>query len=484
MHPGTSAVSNTDQADTGSVEGDKKMLRTVESKVACGGRALLLATMAAPLLVACNGDGPQGSPVAPAISMSISPTAITLGQSATVTWSSTDATSCSASGSWSGTQPQSGNVAVTPTATGTNTYTLMCTGAGSQTTQHTVSLTVNSVYSNTALVSDMAGVALHQDAHLKNPWGLVAGPVTPFWSSNNHSESSTLYDGTGKVLSLVVALPANASGATFDPTGIVFNGTQDFKVNGSPALFIFSGEGGMLAGWNQASGPTAVITYPAPAVDGGGASYKGLAIASAGGANYLYATDFHNNKIDVFNGMYSRQSWPATAFVDATLPAGYAPYGIRAFPNGPGGATRLYVTYAKQDSSAGDSVSGAGLGLVDVYDTSGAFISHLITTGGWLNAPWGLAMAPPDFGTLSGALLVGNFGDGTINAFDPASGAYWATLSDSRDRPITVSGLWAISFGNDHQNQLHNTLFYTAGVNDEADGVYGRIDLGATPPSL
>jgi len=238
----------------------------------------------------------------------------------------------------------------------------------------------------------------------------------------------------------------------------------------------------MLAGW--ASGATAVITYPAAAVDGGGASYKGLAIASAGGINYLYATDFHNNKVDVFDGNYNKQAWPATAFVDATLPAGYAPYGIRAFANGPSGATRLYVTYAKQDSTAGDSVWGAGLGLVDVYDTSGTFIAHLIATGGWLNAPWGLAIAPADFGTLSGALLVGNFGDGTINAFDPSSGTYWATLSDSSDHPISVSGLWGLSFGNDHQSQPHNTLFYTAGVNDEADGIYGRIDLGATPPTL
>ena len=457
------------------------MSRTGDLTKARGKQVVLLAAMAALLLASCNGTGPQSSPVAPAISMSIAPTTLTLGQSAKVTWSSTDATSCTASGWWSGSQAQSGSLSVTPTATGTGAYTLTCTGAGSQTTQHTVNVIVNSVYSNTALVSDMAG-ALHLDPNLKNPWGIVAGPTTPFWTSNNHSGTSTLYDGTGKVLPVVVALPANTSGAAFDPTGIVFNATTDFKVNGTPAKFIFSGEGGMLAGWS--GGATAVITYPAPAVDGGGASYKGLAIASAGGTNYLYATDFHNNRIDVFDGNYSKQAWPATAFVDSTLPAGYAPYGIQAFANGPSGATRLYVTYAKQDSAAGDSVSGAGLGLVDVYDASGTFISHLIATGGWLNAPWGLAIAPADYGTLSGALLVGNFGDGTINAFDPSSGTYWATLSDSTDHAITVSGLWGLSFGNDHQNQPHNTLYYTAGVNDEADGIYGRIDLGATPPTF
>ena len=218
------------------------------------------------------------------------------------------------------------------------------------------------MYSNTALVSDMAG-ALHQDPNLKNPWGIVAGPTTPFWTSNNHIETSTLYDGTGKVLPVVVALPANTSGVAFAPTGIVFNATTDFKVNGTPAKFIFAGEGGMLAGW--ASGATAVITYPAP---GSGqrrrASYKGLAIASAGGINYLYATDFHNNKIDVFDGNYNKQVWPATAFVDSTLPAGYAPYGIQAFANGPaaprGCTSRMRSRTRRPDQRLGSRVRAGG----------------------------------------------------------------------------------------------------------------------------
>jgi uncharacterized protein (TIGR03118 family) len=376
---------------------------------------------------------------------------------------------------------------VTPASDGTATYTLTCTspaGMGDISGQMSAMLKVNSVYSVTALVSNMAGIALHQDANLVNPWSIVAGPPTPFWVSNNHSNTSTLYDGTGKPLPLVVTMPPNGGGATVDPTGIVFNATQDFKVNGGPALFIFSGEGGLLAGWNQASGTTTVIVYPAANGDTGGAIYKGLAIAAVGTANYLYATDFHNNKIDVFDATYTRQSWAAPAFVDPTLPAGYAPYGIQAIPNGAGGATQLYVTYAKQDADAEDDVNGAGLGLIDIFDTSGKFLTHLVTTGGSLNAPWGLALAPNDFGTLSGALLVGNFGDGKINAFDPAKGTYLATITDPMGNPFAMPGLWGIAFGNDHSSQPHNTLFFAAGVNDEADGVYGRIDLGATPPAL
>jgi uncharacterized protein (TIGR03118 family) len=350
--------------------------------------------------------------------------------------------------------------------------------------QMSAMLKINSVYTATALVSNMAGIALHQDANLVNPWGVVAGPATPFWVANNHSNTSTLYDGAGKPLPLIVTLPANGSGTTVDPTGIVFNATQDFKVNGGPALFIFSGEGGFIAGWNQASGTNTVITYPAANGDPGGAIYKGLAIAAVGTANYLYATDFHNNRIDVFDATFTKQAWPATAFVDPNLPAGYAPYGIQAIPNGTGGATQLYVAYAKQDADAEDDVNGAGLGLIDIFDTSGQFLTHLVATGGSLNAPWGMAVAPMDFGTLSGALLVGNFGDGTINAFDPAKGTYLTTLTDPTGKPFAMPGLWGIAFGNDHSSQPHNTLFFAAGVNDEADGVYGRIDLGATPPAL
>jgi len=374
----------------------------------------------------------------------------------------------------------SGTATVTPTSEGTASYTLTCTGsAGSSSGAQSAQLTVNSVYTATVLASDVAGAATGViDPNLKNAWGLVAGPATPFWVANNHKDNSTLYDGTGKPLPLIVALPAG-----FGPTGIVYNGSKtDFKVNGTSAVFIFAGEGGMLAGW--VTGTTAAVTYTAPGPDADRASYKGLAIAASGGNNFLYATDFHNNKIDTFDTTFAKQALAATAFVDPNLPAGYAPYGIQALPGGAGGAIQLYVTYSKQDEDAGDGVVGAGLGLVDIYDTTGTLIKRLISPGGQLNEPWGLALAPDKFGTFSNTLLVGNFGDGTISVFDASTGDYRATLSDSQGKPITSSGLWALSFGNDQFKQPSTTLFFTAGPNGEDDGVYGRIDLGATPPVL
>jgi uncharacterized protein (TIGR03118 family) len=446
-------------------------------------RGVLALTMVSlPLLVSCGHDhSGSGAGATPSItSLTVTPTTIMRGQSATVAWSTTGTAACTGVGAWGGPKGATGSMSVSPAAEGKWTYSLECfASTGTVPAQQSVILTViGSPYAVTPLVSDMAGVAAHQDPNLVNPWGIVAGPPTPFWVANAGSGTSTLYDGTGAPLPppptgpLVVTL-----GKSFAPTGIVFNGTQDFEITGgtppaaAPSLFIFSGAGGMLAGWNQ-SAATGVVTFPGST----GASYKGLAIASASGNNYLYATDFANNKIDVFNGSFALQSWPATAFVDPKLPSGYAPYGIQAIANGSGGATLLYVTYAKQTGN-GDAMVGAGLGLLDVYDTSGTFKERLIDVGGWLNEPWGIALAPVDFGTASGQLLVGNFGDGTINEFDPAAGTYVGTLSDGNDKPLSYPGLWGIAFGNDQQQQPHNTLFFAAGINNGSDGLYGRIDL-------
>jgi Bacterial Ig domain len=228
----------------------------------------------------------------------------------------------------------------------------------------------------------------------------------------------------------------------------------------------------------------AVTMYPAPGGDNGGAVYKGLAIAKNGGATFLYATDFHNNRIDVFDAHFTKQTLAATAFVDPKLPAGYAPFGIQAINNGAGGATQIYVAYAQQDAAKHDNNNGAGLGMVDIYDAAGNLVKELVMPGGALNAPWGLALAPSDFGTLSGALLVSNFGDGVINGYDPANGTFMGSVNDSSGHPIATSGLWGIAFGNDALNQPHNTLFIAAGPNGEANGEYARIDLGATAPTL
>jgi uncharacterized protein (TIGR03118 family) len=322
---------------------------------------------------------------------------------------------------------------------------------------------------------------------------VVFGPGAPVWVANNHSESSTLYDGNGHpqpaATPLIVNTVPTSGAVTFDPTGIIFNSsTTDFVVSGGghsgPARFIFSGEGGMIGGWSPAVDlHNTVVTYPAAGGDNGGAVYKGLAIAKNGTALFLYATDFHNNKIDVFDGTYAKQTLPAGAFVDPTLPAGYAPFGIQAIANGAGGATQIYVAYAKQADGAHDNVNGAGLGLVDIFDPAGTFIKHLIPVGGALNAPWGLALAPADFGTLSNTLLVGDFGDGKINGYDPATGTFMGAITNSAGTAFAEPGLWGIAFGNDAANQPHNTLFFAAGTNDEVNGLYGRIDLGA-PPAL
>lgn len=455
--------------------------------------ARALALCAGLVVAACGGGSGGGgmSTPPPTVSMSVQPTEIVLGQSATLTWSSNSGTSCSASGGWTGSEPASGTQTVTPSATGTVTYTLACSGgaySGSTSKSATLTVTAPSGFSTTKLVADGVG-AQSQDANLVNAWGIAFGPTTPVWVANNHSETSTLYDGNGKPQPFsaprVVHLQAGIGGRSFDPTGIVYNATADFVMTASgksaAALFLFVGEGGMVAGWAPSvDAANAVNVYEAA----DGAVYKALAIASNGTGNFLYAADFHNNKIDVFDASFTKQTPSGTSFTftDPTLPAGYAPFGIQAIKNGPGGTTQIYVAYAKQappDNT--DEQGGAGLGLVDVYDANGQFVTHLITAGGLLNAPWGMALAPADVGTLSNALLVGNFTDGHINGYDPVTGAFIGTVQDSAGQAFAVPGLWGIAFGNDANNQPHNTLFYAAGTNDEVNGEYGRIDLGAPP---
>jgi uncharacterized protein (TIGR03118 family) len=440
-----------------------------------------------------GGYGGSGMNMSPAtLSVSASPTTITVGQSATVTWSSNSG-GCTASGAWSGTQTASGSLVVTPTAAGMLSYMLNCTGNGYSSNSASTLLTVNaaSAFAQTVLVADQTGgIAGHTDPNLVNPWGLVIQGTAPAWVANNGTQTSTLYDGSGNprpATPLVVTLAAN--GATgFDPTGIVFNGTStDFVVSSAGksagAAFIFDGEGGMIAGWAPSVDATHAVTMY---VDAGGAVYKSLAIAKNGGQAYLYAADFHNRKVDVFNNAFARQTASATAFSfsDPAVPATYAPFGIQAIDMGAGGTTQIVVTYAQQQGPGNhDEVDGAGLGFVDIYDTNGTLVKHLVSSGK-LNAPWGLARAPANFGTLSNALLVGNFGDGLINGYDPSTGSFIGTVANSTGTPLTASGLWGIAFGNDANNQPHNTLFFTAGIGGEAHGNYGRVDLGATPPIL
>jgi uncharacterized protein (TIGR03118 family) len=316
-----------------------------------------------------------------------------------------------------------------------------------------------------SLVSDDATAgAAHADANLVNAWGIAFNPAGFVWVTDNGTAKSTLYDGNGVPQSLVVATPPG-------PTGIIFNATQDFKISQggvtAASPFVFAGESGVISAWSPSVNRTATITV----FDGSSLNkvYKGLANASYLGLNYLYAADFHNNTIDVFDSTFAPAVLPGS-FTAPGLPAGYAPFGIQAIGD------RIYIAYAKRQAGGDDEVAGVGLGIVSVFDTGGHLIKQLVN-GGVLNAPWGMAMAPANFGAASNMLLVANFGDGKINVFNPATGALTGTLSKSDNTPIVIDGLWGIAFGPGVNSQPTNTLFFTAGPSDEKHGQYGRIDM-------
>ena len=322
------------------------------------------------------------------------------------------------------------------------------------------------------LVSDIPGVANVTDPNLQNPWGMAFLPTSPIWVADNKTGVSTLYNGSGTPVSLVVTVPPPSGGnPPAAPTGIVANASSDFTLTGAtnPARFIFATEDGTISGWN----PTAAATQAILKVDNSaaGAVYKGLAIGNNGTANFLYATNFFAGTIDVFDTNFS----PATLtgnFTDPGLPSGFAPFGIQNI----GGL--LFVTYAKQDVPKHDDVPGPGNGFVDKFDTNGNFLARFVTSGP-LNSPWGLARAPITFGDLSGAMLVGNFGDGRINAFDAVTGAAIGTLNNSAGNPIAITGLWALLFGNGVGGGLTNELFFTAGIpgsgSVEDHGLFGKF---------
>src|SRR5438876_2508891 len=291
-------------------------------------------------------------------------------------------------------------------------------------------------YLQTNLVSDLPGMAAHTDSNLVNPWGIASSPTSFFWVADNHAGVSTLYDSDGTPQSLVVTVPPAPGGMEGSPDGIVFNGTSDFEVSaGSPALFIFATEDGTISGWAASSGTTAVIKADNSAAE---AIYKGLAIGNNGTANFLYAANFHVNAVDVFDHNYAPTTLSGTGnFSDPTIPMGYAPFNIQNI----GGV--LYVTYALQDADAEDDVPGPGHGFINKFDLNGNLLGRFASRG-TLNSPWGMALAPDEFGEFGGTLLVGNFGDGRINAFDPATGASLGPLTDGSGHPITIPGLWGL----------------------------------------
>lgn len=321
-------------------------------------------------------------------------------------------------------------------------------------------------YTQTNLVSDTT-----TDTNLVNGWGMSRGTGTPWWISDNGTGKATLYSGTGTIVPLVVTIPTGDpnKNPTGTPTGQVFNGTADFQLNnGQPAKFIFATEDGTISGWN--GGVAAEIHVNTK----GASSFKGLAMATIsdnkGGAiaNFLYAADFRKGRIRVYDKYFHPISLGEEAFRDDHVRHGFAPFNVQNI----GG--NIYVAYAKQDAEKHDEVAGAGLGYVDVYTPWGHLINRL-EHGWWLNAPWGMTQAPSDFGIYSHDILVGQFGAGTISAFDPVTGKFKGQLNDASNKAITIDGLWGINFGSGGTSGPATSLFFAAGPEDESHGLFGVI---------
>ena len=350
-------------------------------------------------------------------------------------------------------------------------------------------------YVITPVVSNLAGQAAKQDPVLQNAWGIAFSPAgSPFWVNDNATGCSTLYDGAGTKVALQVSIPLpgnvvpatscqpnnpnNTSGTTpAGPSGIVWNPAASFLVPGTkiPAVFIFSTEDGTISAWAGGLNPAdnAVIAADESA---NGAVYKGLAFAVNAKGAFLYATNFRNGTVDVFgpngaDGLFTKVTLDGQ-FADPELPAGYAPFNIANIDGD------LFVTYAKQNDQKHDDVAGPGHGFVDVFDTDGHLIRRF-DSGGRLNSPWGIARASFAFGPFSGKILVGNFGDGRINVFDN-DGTLVDQLEDVHGKPLVIDGLWTLTLGGG-RNSSPDTLYFSAGPNDETNGLFGTITLAPSP---
>jgi uncharacterized protein (TIGR03118 family) len=324
-------------------------------------------------------------------------------------------------------------------------------------------------YAQVNLASDVPGLARTSDPNLVNPWGIAFSPTGPFWFANNGTGVSDLLDGRGQSLPLTVTVPS-AWGSVGAPTGTVFNGGPGFDVweNGlaAPSRFLFASEAGTISGWSAVVDVTHALTV----VDNSssGADYKGLALATLpDGRQLLYAADFSHGTIAVFDQHFKPVVAPGS-FNDPNLPNGFAPFNVQNI-NG-----WLYVAYAQRGANMTDDVPGVGRGYIDVYNTEGALLRRFASQGA-LDAPWGLVLAPADFGSFGGDLLVGNNGNGHIDAYDPRTGAFLGAISDSNGTPIAIHDLWALTFGNGHVGGDWDTLFFAAGVGYETHGLFGAI---------
>jgi len=330
-------------------------------------------------------------------------------------------------------------------------------------------------YQQTDLVANSTSVSSTAtiDPNLVNAWGLSRGSGSPWWISDNGMGISTLYDGTGAIVPLVVTIPPPMGGEPPSaPTGTVFNFTKGFAVKpGKPSVFLFCTEDGTIAGWNPGVNPSSAIIKVDHSEQG--AIYKGCTMAKDHSLPRFYATNFAVGQVEVYDGQF-RPVTMAGAFRDPNLPANYAPFGIQNV----GGS--IVVTFAHRMPGSTDEDHGTGKGYVDVFDVDGNLLLRL-QHGPFLNAPWGIALASGDFGTFSHRLLIGNFGDGRIHAFNLVSGMFEGTLLNTDGTPLSIDGLWALSFGGDNaKNGLATELFFTAGPNDESNGLYGKVTPVAT----
>ena len=312
----------------------------------------------------------------------------------------------------------------------------------------------NAQYQLTNLVSSVSGQAQHTDPLLINAWGLAYGPGGPFWISDQGSGWSTLYTGNGVKEGLEVTVPSANGKGTGQPTGIVYNGSQDFWVQGWPAIFLFATLDGTISGWAPQSNPNAAII----AVNNPGAMYTGLAITSNPSGNFLFAADLANNKVDMYDASFNL----VQSFTDPTIPAGYAPFGIQDIDG------LLFVSYVSQAEGPG--------GIIDMYSEQGVYLKRL-TTGAPLDQPWGFTVAPRNFGPLSNALLIANNinGQSTINAYNALTGEFVGTMKDVNGKEIKIDQLWGIEFGGSGKDGTKNQLFFTAGPSNNLAGTFGKI---------
>jgi uncharacterized protein (TIGR03118 family) len=362
-------------------------------------------------------------------------------------------------------------------------------------------------YKQTNLVSNITGMAPTIDPNLKNPWGLTRSSGSPFWVGNNNSGTSTLYDGNGNPQNffppdphpdsngnginspfnnfVMVPPPGFAPGTQSAPTGVVFNGSpSDFQVApGKQAIFIFATEDGTISGWNPGANPPASVTNGIPKVDNSdkgsanGAVYKGATSAEVDGKKFLYVTNFRSAKVEVYDTNFKRVHLGDDAFDpdgegdrdgDDHIPRGFAPFNIQNI----GGV--LFVTYARQDAARHDPVGGDGAGFVEIFTPEGKHIGHL-EHGDWFNAPWGVVWTTRDFGEFSNAILVGNFRSGWIAAFNGFTHKFLGFVRNPDNSLMFIDGIWSLTFGNDATAGPANTLFFTAGINNENDGLFGTI---------